>query len=63
MNDSCPACIVKRQHSSDELSQFHPEAGYGYTRETGWILPEPPVSLEPSADNVTLDRGERSDGA
>ncbi len=39
----CPACEVKRLHTDEERAQFHPFAGCGYTKETGWKPPE----LEP----------------
>ena len=36
----CPACVEKRQHKPEELSQFHPWAGHGFVRELGWSHPD-----------------------
>jgi hypothetical protein len=38
MNDNpqpCPACAEKRRHTAEEW-HYHPQAGKGYTPETGW---------------------------
>ena len=32
----CPACEAHRVHSPEEWREFHPLAGHGYTRESGW---------------------------
>ena len=35
-NPNCPACREMRLHTEAERKEFHPDAGHGYTRETGW---------------------------
>jgi hypothetical protein len=39
-NPNCPACRAGRLPSPDEVREFHPLAGHGYTREQGWSHPE-----------------------
>lgn len=39
-NPNCPACQKSRLHSDEERKTFHPLAGHGYTRETGWSHPQ-----------------------
>lgn len=35
----CPACEDKVLHTDTEWVIFHPQAGYGYTKEQGWTGP------------------------
>ncbi len=40
MNLTCPACARGTYHTLEEFKTFHPLAGQGYTRESGWTHPD-----------------------
>jgi hypothetical protein len=39
-NPDCSGCQNFTRHTPEEMREFHPLAGHGYTKETGWTLPE-----------------------
>jgi len=38
-NPNCPACRDYLRHTPEEMREFHPLAGHGYSPETGWTDP------------------------
>lgn len=36
----CPACTHRRQHTDEQWATYHPQAGWGYVPEHGWLPPE-----------------------
>jgi hypothetical protein len=44
----CPACEYRTRHTDEEWKVFHPDAGHGYRKGTGWSKPglAPPEKAE-----------------
>lgn len=55
---TCPVCNGDelRAHTAEEMVQYHPNAGHGYTPETGWTKPELDPRIVPGNWAVPVER-------